>query len=161
MSHAHSHENTVPTPALVSAGLLVAFALAMTASVQLGWLDRAAVPSVERAKADVAPSARRMLAFADLADGSVRVTDAASGREVALIAAGSEKGGFVRGVLRGMARERRMHGIGAAPPFLLTLWQDGSLTLLDETTGRSVELGAFGPDNRVDFEALLHAGEAS
>lgn len=158
MSHAHSHENTVPTPALIAAGMLILFALLMTATVRMGWLEREAVPSIERAKAQVAPAAQRTLAFADAADGSVIVTDGASGRQVALIEAGSEQGGFVRGVLRGMARERRMHGIGAEAPFTLTLWEDGSLSLLDETTGRSVELGAFGPDNRVDFENLLVVG---
>lgn len=161
MSHAHSHENTVPAPALAAAAALVGFALVMTATVKLGWLDREAVPSVERAQGAVAPVARRSLNFADRPDGSVLITDATSGAAVGAVAAGSEQGGFIRGVMRGLARERHMNGIGAAPPFTLTLWQDGSLSLVDEGTGRSVELGGFGADNRAAFLALLPEGTVS
>lgn len=159
MSHAHSHENTVPRPALIAAGALVGFSLLMTAAVQIGWLERSAVPSVERAEAAVAPLEQRSLLFADGADGSVVITEASSGTQVGIIEAGSEQGGFIRGVLRGLARERRMHDVGSQPPFTLTLWQDGSMSLVDEATGRSVELGAFGPDNRAAFAVLLEGGD--
>ena len=54
--------------------------------------------------------------------------------------------GFIRGVMRGLARERRMRGIGDAPPFNLSLWRDGELSLTDSATGRSIELTAFGID---------------
>ena len=160
MSHAHSHENTVPRPALITAGALVAFVLLLTAAVRIGWLDREAVPAVERAEANVAPLEQRSLRFADRGDGAVVITDADTGREVALVETETEGGGFIRGVLRGMARDRRMRGIGAEPPFNLIYWQDGSLTLVDESTGRSVELGGFGPDNRETFLALLNGAGA-
>ncbi|MDR7101560.1 photosynthetic complex assembly protein PuhC [Croceicoccus sp. BE223] len=155
MSHAHDHANTVPGAALVAAAALVGFALAMTATVKLGWLDREAVPAVARAQADVAPVATRTLRFSDRADGSVLITDAATGAVVSTVPPGGEQGGFIRGVLRGLARERHMNGVGQVPPFRLTMWQDGSLTLIDEGTGRSVELGGFGSDNRAAFAALL------
>lgn len=163
MTHAahhpgHSHENTVPRPALFLAGGLVFSALTMTTLVTIGWLDREAVPTLARAAADVEPVQVRHLTFADLADGSVRIADAGNGEEVSLIASDTKGGGFIRGVLRGLARERRMQGIGAAPPFALTLWEDGSLSLTDEATGRIIELGAFGPDNRAAFAALLPEG---
>ena len=67
----------------------------------------------------------------------------------------TQGGGFIRGVLRGVARDRKMRGIGAQPPFALTLWRDGSLSLTDTATGREVELGGFGADNRAVFVALL------
>ncbi|MFW2350883.1 photosynthetic complex assembly protein PuhC [Qipengyuania sp.] len=155
MSHAHSHEETVPTPALVAAGALVVFALAMTATVKLGWVDRSAVPAVERATANVAPVTSRSLRFADRPDGSVLITDATSGVPVSTVVAGGDQGGFIRGVLRGLARERHMSGIGEGPPFTLTLWRDGSLSLRDEGTGRLVDLGGFGADNRDAFLVLL------
>ncbi len=161
MSHAHSHENTVPRPALIAAGVLVGFSLLMTAMVQIGWLERSAVPSAERAEADVAPLEQRSLLFADGADGSVVITEASTGEQVGMIAAGSEQGGFIRGVLRGLARERRMYDVGSEPPFTLTLWQDGSMSLVDEATGRSVEIGAFGPDNRAAFAVLLEGGDVT
>ncbi|MBU2033722.1 MAG: phosphonoacetaldehyde methylase, partial [Alphaproteobacteria bacterium] len=138
---------------------LVGFALLLTAAVRIGWLERSAVPSVERAEAAVAPLEQRSLRFADGADGSVLITEAATGERVGMIAAGSEQGGFIRGVMRGLARERRMYDVGSEPPFTLTLWQDGSMSLVDDATGRSVELGAFGPDNRAAFAVLLEGGD--
>lgn len=155
MSQAHSHDNIVSTPALVAAGTLVAFTLVMTATVKLGWMEREAVPSVARAEAQAAPTARRSLRFADGADGSVLISDASTGQPVSTIVAGAEQGGFIRGVLRGLARERHLHGIGSEPPFTLTRWSDGSLSLVDEATHRSVDLGGFGSDNSAAFAALL------
>jgi hypothetical protein len=40
-------------------------------------------------------------------------------------------------------------------PYRLTLWDDYSLSLTDTGTGRTIELGSFGPDNRAAFAALL------
>lgn len=154
-SHTHSHENTVPRPALIMAGALVGLSLVLTGAVSLGLLDREAVPGVERAAAAVAPAKSRDLRFADGADGTVRITDAATGELVKLVEQETQSGGFIRGVLRGLARDRKMRGIGAEPPFTLTLWQDGSLSLSDSATGREVELGGFGGDNRAVFVALL------
>ena len=159
--HGHSHENTVPRPALFLAGGLVFASLTMTAAVQLGWLEREAVPSLVRAEANVEASETRRLTFADRSDGAVVITDADSGAQVALIESETKSGGFIRGVLRGLARERRMRGIGSGPAFALVLWEDGSLSLTDEATGRIIELGAFGPDNRDAFAAVLPAGDLS
>jgi len=155
MSLVHDHENTVPRPALILAGALVATTLALTTLVQVGVLNREAVPSVERMKANVAPIEVRKLAFADRADGAVVVSDTDSRETLAVLMGENDGGGFVRGVMRGMARERMMNGIGQAEPFVLTLWQNGSLSLLDPVTNRSVELGSFGPDNRAAFAKFL------
>lgn len=159
MSHAHSHANTVPRPALVMALALVVITLFMTVLVRLGVADREAVPAVERARTGAAPVAVRALTFADMPTGAVQITDAETGRIIASLHGEGDGGGFVRGVLRGMARERQMRGVGQQPPFTLTLWQDGSLSLDDRATGRSVELGAFGPDNRAAFLRFLEQGQ--
>lgn len=151
MSHPHTHANTVPRPALVMAIALVAVSLLMTTAVQFGLAEREAVPAVARSKAAVAPARTLSLRFADMPDGAVQVSNAASGTVIASLKGENDGGGFVRGVLRGMARERAMRGVGQEPPFTLTLWQDGSLSLSDPATGRAVELGAFGPDNRAAF----------
>ena len=150
-SHAHSHANTVPRPALAMALGLVAVSLVMTTAVRLGLADREAVPAVERAKSAVVAARTLSLRFADMPDGAVKVSNAATGAVIASLKGENDGGGFVRGVMRGMARDRAMRGVGQAPPFTLTLWQDGSLSLLDPATGRSVELGSFGPDNRAAF----------
>lgn len=161
MSHAHSHENTVPKQAVIGALTVVAFSLALTTLVSFGFLDRAAVPVVERAKANAAPVTTRELRFADRADGAVLIIDATSDETIAVIEQETQSGGFVRGVMRGLARERRMHGIGPEPHFVLTQWNDGALSLTDTATDRVIELGAFGSDNRAVFQALLPGREAS
>lgn len=155
MSLVHDHENTVPRPALILAGALVATTLALTALVQVGVLNREAVPAVERASAGVVAVETRHLAFEDRADGAVVVKDTDSGETLAVLMGENDGGGFVRGVMRGMARERKMKAMGQEPPFELALWANGSLSLLDPATGRSVELGSFGPDNRAAFAKFL------
>lgn len=157
MSHTHSHENTVPRPTIIAAGALVVVSLLMTAAVRVGVLEQQAVPPVERAKAAVAPVEIRDLTFADDPDGAVIITDAVVNETVAVIAGDARQSGFIRGVMRGLARDRHMRGIDAQPPFRLTLWQDGSLSLTDLATDRSIELGGFGPDNREAFLGLLEA----
>lgn len=159
MSHAHSHENTVPKPALVAAGLLVGACMLMTAAVSFGFMDRQAVPTVARAEANVAPVTERSLQFLDQEDGTVLIADVSTGETVQVIDMETQSGGFVRGVLRGLARERRLNGIGSEPPFNLTLWEDGGISLTDSATGRIIELGAFGPDNRAVFAAMLPGGD--
>jgi putative photosynthetic complex assembly protein len=161
MSHGHSHENTTPKPALIAAGAMVVMSLLMTTAVTLGFADRAAVPDIEREKANVSQVAARSLRFLDGEDGSVEISDAQSGKMVAVIETETKSGGFIRGVMRGLARERRMHGIGSEPPFALALWGDGSMSLTDSATGRKVELGAFGPDNREVFLKLFEESQAS
>ena len=47
------------------------------------------------------------------------------------------------------------------PPFRLARWSDGRLTLEDPTTGRRIELGAFGPTNAEVFAELMQAPTAS
>lgn len=161
MSHAHSHENTVPRPALVLAGALVAITVALTGLVRVGVLPREAVPAVERAKDGVASVAVRHLVFADRADGAVVVQDSDRGATLAVLVGENDGGGFVRGVMRGMARERRMNGIGPARPFELTQWANGALTLRDPATGRAIELGSFGATNRAAFARFLQPATAT
>lgn len=155
MSLAHDHEQTIPRHAVAAATILVATALALTTLVKVGVLSREAVPAEARSEAHVAPAQVRMLSFTDRADGAVVVRDTTTGETVRVLLDGVPGNGFVRGVMRGMARERHMKGIGMAPPFTLTLWRNGTLSLDDKATGRSIELGSFGPDNRTAFAVML------
>ena len=156
--HGHSHANTIPRPALALAGALVALSLTLTGLVRVGVLDREAVPAVERARTGVTAGEVRRLTFSDRADGAVVVTDVDTGRTLGVLIGENDGGGFVRGVMRGMARERKMHGIGAAAPFELTRWSNGSLTLRDPATGRAIELGSFGATNSAAFARFLATG---
>lgn len=99
--------------------------------------------------------ATRDLRFADGPEGSVVITDARDGRTVEVL---TGENGFVRGTLRGLARTRRAEGIGHEPPFRLTAWSDGRLTLDDTATPQHIELQAFGPDNTVVFGRMLTGG---
>ncbi|KQU47363.1 phosphonoacetaldehyde methylase [Sphingomonas sp. Leaf339] len=159
MSAPASRADMLPRGTLVIAGGLVAFALAATSIVRIAHVPAAASPVAMRAENHIAPVASRTLRFLDRADGAVVIEDVNTRRTAAVIHAG-EKTGFIRGVMRGLARERRAHGIGDAPPFTLTSWHDGELSLTDTATGRSIELTAFGSSNRAAFAALLGAPTA-
>jgi hypothetical protein len=160
MSLSHDHEQTIPRHAVASAAILVGTAMALTLLVRVGVLSREAVPSAERAAAHVAPAVVRNLVFGDRSDRALVVRDVATGETVKVLVDGVPGNGFIRGVMRGMARDRRAHGVGMEPPFNLTLWKNGTLSLTDKATGRAIELGSFGPDNRKAFAALLPGGDA-
>lgn len=152
----HSHTNIAPPAALRAAAALILLSLLLVATARLGLWDPAPPAAERRIASGLAPVAERTLHFSDRADGHVVVTDAGTGEQVALL--GREGSGFVRGVMRGLARERRQHQAGAEPPFRLAQWPDGALSLTDTATGRVVELNGFGPTNRAAFARFLNGG---
>lgn len=156
MSSDHAHADMLPRGTLVIAGALVLFALAVTSFVRIADIPPAASPALLRQTAHIAPVESRNLRFVDRADGAVLIQDVDQRSTASVIAPGQQTG-FIRGVMRGLARERKMSGIGDGPPFRLTLWRDGQLTLTDSATGRSIEMTAFGSTNRAAFAALLPA----
>ncbi len=97
-------------------------------------------------------TAERTLRFADRADGAVIVSLADTGQVLDVM---TGQNGFLRGTLRGFARTRRADGIGSQPPLTLTGYADSRLVLRDPSTGRAVELEAFGSDNEKVFVRLL------
>lgn len=103
--------------------------------------------------ADAAPVATRDFRFEDRPDGSIVVLDPAGGGVVETVAPGSN--GFLRGTMRGLARERMRQGVSPALPFTMVGRADGKLTLLDPGTGRRVDLGSFGPTNAAVFARLM------
>ena len=155
MSDAHRHAELLPRSALIGAAALVLFALFATSVMRIAKIPPAASPVLLREQAQIQPITSRDLRFIDRADGAVVIVDA-RGTTASVVAPG-ETTGFIRGVMRGLARERRAMGIGDGPPFTLTLWRDGELSLTDTATGRAIELTAFGTTNRATFAALLDA----
>lgn len=101
---------------------------------------------------DPATLVMRELRFEDQPDGSVRVIDHRSNQVIDAI---TGEAGFARGVLRGFARDRRAHGVGAELPLELHGRVDGRLTLLDPSTGRIVDLESFGRANSAVFGRML------
>lgn len=102
------------------------------------------------------PASTRDLRFEDRADGAIAVVSHDSGEMVELITPGNK--GFVRMVMRGLARDRQTQGLGPEQPFTLTRWTNGRLTISDATTARQIELSGFGKDNVNAFAKLLLAG---
>jgi len=100
------------------------------------------------------------LIIEDRADGAVVVRHPATGQVIQVFDPGTN--GFVRGAMRGLARERKRREIGAEVPFTLVLWPTGHLSLEDTATHASIDLSAFGPDNFAPFARILRAdGDAS
>lgn len=143
-----------PKAPLIGAGLLVGVTILFAAGPRLGYLPPIQTATTERAAHHVAVVETRDLRFTDRADGALVIDDTTRGTVAAVLPHGTNNG-FIRGVLRGMARDRLLRGVGKTPPFRLTLFGDGALTLFDPSTGRNVELGSFGPTNKQSFADLL------
>ena len=105
-----------------------------------------------------APLASAELFFEDHPGGVVTVSDAATG--ASLMEYGENEGVFVRSVMRGIARQRRMRGLGPEVPVELSRFEDGQLWLIDPASGIEIYLGAFGSDNTGAFAELLAREEA-
>jgi len=132
--------------------LYAAISLVLVSIVAVGGHRIAVLSSPPAAEVRAAtPTLSEDLRFFDEADGAVRVT--VSGGEDRLIPSAS--GGFVRGILRSLVRERRARGLGSEQAFRVTEWSDGAVTIQDLATGRTLNLNAFGPTNRHDFVALI------
>ena len=147
----HHHNQTVPRSVLLGAAAMILLSLGLAASARHA--HRAEVP-VHAAPALAVLQVR----FEDRPDGSIAMLDADSGRELSLVPPRSN--GFIRGVLRGMFRTRKLESVGNTESFRLARTADGRLSLVDPQTGRRVDLASFGPTNTAAFAQLLQAGKA-
>jgi len=152
MSAADSHRTHQGVPAwvLISAAALVLFTISSSFYARTTGVGRS---SMEGAT----PFQTLQLRFEDKPDGSVAISDGSRGDVIYVIEPGV--GGFVRATLRTMAQARKRDDIGTATPFRLIRWSDGTLSLDDPTTGRTVGLDAFGPDNAGAFAKLFSKRE--
>jgi putative photosynthetic complex assembly protein len=135
-----------PRSLLIGAALLVAFAFSITMYGRSADMGAVHMPSGQAYQT-------LLLHFADQDDGGVIITDASDGAVLSKIEPGTN--GFMRSMMRGFAHERSRDGIGAEKPFTLTRWSDGTLSVSDETTGRRVDLDAFGPNQTEAFAGLF------
>jgi putative photosynthetic complex assembly protein len=132
--------------AVMAAIVLIIATVILVAITQIaGWGDEYTPETPVIATAD--------LLFEDEADGVVAVIDANTGAR--LIEYGENEGVFVRGVMRSVARQRRMRGEGRESPVRLTHHSDGKLWLTDDVSGAQFYLGAFGPNNTEAFFEIL------
>lgn len=147
MSHAPNPEN-VPRLPLMAAGGLILLTVLSVGAVRITGQGAMQVPDARAASV-------RELLFEDRSNGSIVVLDARDRHLVDTVA--PESNGFLRGTMRGLARERKRQGIGPDVPFQLIGRADGRLTLLDPGTNRRVDLESFGPTNAAAFARLMAA----
>lgn len=148
MSHSASHQ-PFPRGVLLGAAALVGLTIIAASAARMTGIGTTPNPTSKVVQV-------MSLRFEDRSNGAVAVYRAGEDREVGVLAPGTN--GFIRSVLRGLARERRSRGIGPEPAFDLTRWADGRLSLDDPATGRTVELGAFGSANSGAFLQFMTAG---
>jgi putative photosynthetic complex assembly protein len=144
MSHAHSHQEVVPRSVLIAAGLMIAITILGSAYTRLSGNTAVSIPVSE-------PVSVRLLSFRDRPSGEIEVFEA--DEMVDVLEAGN--GGFIRGVLRALARSRMLDGVGPHEPFRVTQWADGRLSIEDPSTEERIELNAFGRDNLEAFSRLM------
>lgn len=144
---ARSSPSRFPVSMLIAAGLLIGTSLAA-----VGWANVTGYNAGHRQASMVV--AQQSVVFSDH-DGGVIVVADGQGKTLKVIQRGEL--GFVRALLRGLARGRRSQGVGPEVAFTISHHADGSLTLDDPSTGRIVALGAFGSTNSIVFTELLNA----
>jgi putative photosynthetic complex assembly protein len=147
-----THNRRFPRSALIGAAALILFSLAAAGFARLSGIGTTGVP-------DAQVVASRVLLFEDRDDGAVIVREAEDKRLITVLAPGTN--GFVRGVMRGFARERRREDVRTEAPFLLARWSDGRFSIEDAATHERIELVAFGPTNEAAFAHLLYDRSAS
>ncbi|MCR5868070.1 photosynthetic complex assembly protein PuhC [Aquincola sp. J276] len=142
------HHEATPRLPLAALGVLVLVTLIGVAAVRLTGMGGSADLPAPALQA-------RSLHFDDLPGGGIAVRDADTGQLIDTVAPGTN--GFLRSAVRGLVRDRKRQQIGPQPPFRLMARNDGRLTLEDPSTGRRIDLEAFGPTNAGVFVRLLPA----
>ena len=145
----HHHTQAVPRGVLMGAAVIILLSLGLAAGARQAHLTAAVQPSPPALES-------RDIRFADRPDGAIAIIDSATGREISLVPPRSN--GFIRGVLRGMFRTRKLESLGHDGWFRLARESDGRLSLLDPQTNRRIDLDSFGPTNSAAFAQLLVAG---
>lgn len=152
--HDHSHGIKIPRGVLIAIGLVLFATIAGVAWFRASGLE----PTAQVPQADQAAEVRQ-LRFVDSTEGTVSVFEVREGQEDRLIQVIQPgEGGFIRGVLRSLARARRASGISDEQPFVLIRQGNGELLLEDPMTSQRIYLQAFGPDNIEAFKILLADG---
>jgi putative photosynthetic complex assembly protein len=142
-----------PRGALLAAGALVAGCLISVSVVRLSEWDQGR-PGLMAGMEDTAPVLReRHVTFREHEDQTLTVLDAQNGLVIARYR--PSEAGFVRGLLRGLRRDRLGQAEPFALPFRIIAFSDGRLAVEDPASGRRIDAGAFGADNRSTIEALL------
>lgn len=149
----HNPRNPLRTP-MTFVGILIAFTFVMMITQKLTGAEP--FRNIEEG----APIATRVLQFQFREADHLAVLDAADNATLRVYS--PTEGGFIRGLLRGLNRNRVRHRATLEQPFKLGLWDNGHLVLEDPVSDKRILLNAFGPTNKAAFQALLpKSGDAS
>ena len=152
MGHDAHSSGGFPRAPLIAVGGFVLASVIVVAAVRFTGIGVVHVP-------DAPAVSTREFRFEDRPDGSIAVLDAAGAVLIESVAPGTN--GFLRGTMRGLARERKRQGVSAELPFRMVGRADGKLTLEDPGTGRRVDLGSFGPTNAAVFAQIMASHDAT
>jgi putative photosynthetic complex assembly protein len=139
-------ENMIPAGLFYAMIALVVTALGITTFASVTDRPLVGVPQ------DAEILAQRAIILDGTKAGDVTVRDE-SGQPVLVL--GTDQGGFVSVIWRGMDRKRMLHGIEGNPPVNLVEYANGRLSLQDPASGWSAELASFGALNEAAFTRLL------
>ncbi len=134
----------IPAPMIRAMLFIVCTALAIVGASVLGGWDKAAVPPVS----EILQERSLILEGGPAQSVKVREPDGT-------IILDLDHGSFITVIQSGLARARLTRNVEATLPVRLVSYANGRLAIHDDITGWSVELGAFGQDNRAAFAALL------
>lgn len=140
-----------PRGVLYAAAALILFTMLMVFAAQRTELGTVRLPQV-------AAESQVEVRFEDLGADGLGVLDAATGTTLARVPQGQD--GFIRGVIRGVNRTRKLDGLEPQMVFRLARWTDGRLSLIDPETEEVVDLRGFGATNLDAFARLVEAAEA-
>lgn len=139
------HDRPVPKGALIAIASVVVFTILAVGIARLTGFDpRQATLSPEIASLD--------LRFDEVESGELLVWGP-DDTLIERVPVGED--GFIRGLLRTLHRERRMHGVDLDGPYRLSLREGGYYLLLDPSTDFTVDLRAFGPDNKAALARFM------
>jgi len=140
------HDRPFPRGLLIAVASMIGFTILVVGAARLTGFDPSQAP--------VTPEvAARDLRFVELEPGDIEVYDATTGILLETLPQGED--GFIRGLLRTLARERRMHGVDPDGPYRLSFRENGHFTLEDQTTDFFIELRAFGATNEASVARFL------
>lgn len=138
----------IPGWAGAAGGILMVVVLVVT-TIATMTRDTTATP----ARAETPVLSSRQVAFEPQPEGVLIVRDADTGAEIAALV--EADGGFVHNVVRVLTKERRRHAVAADMPYRISAYTNGRVSILDLSTGRVIDINAFGATQVESFAALL------
>lgn len=133
--------------------ILAGIAAVLAAAILLAYAGRQEALTPEDSSVRTVPVRALDIRFEEDAESTIRVVDGASGAVLRTLPPG--EGGFMRGVLRPLRRERMRLEVSYEEPYRLARWSDGRLTLSDPGADLVLDIAAFGATSVAAFAMLL------